>query len=250
MNESPPKTPSAPLATSGPSAVPAAARSSWWALLLLVPVPTVGAVVGLHLDPGPVGRAVWMACKVWLVAFPLVWWFVFERGSFSWSPMRHGGWKPGVITGLGFAAAILLGPSLVPAAMLDPEALRQLAAQSGFDTKTAFIALAIGLSFGNALIEEVIWRWFVFVKAEPIFGRRHRYGAVVASGLFFTLHHVVVLAAYFPPTVVVLGSLGVFLGGCTWSALYLRYRSVWPGYLSHVLADLAIFLVGWNLLFG
>jgi membrane protease YdiL (CAAX protease family) len=47
-----------------------------------------------------------------------------------------------------------------------------------------------------------------------------------------------------------LGSLGVFIGGAVWSWLYLRYRSVWPCYLSHALADAAIFIIGYRLIFG
>ena len=44
-------------------------------------------------------------------------------------------------------------------------------------------------------------------------------------------------------------TLGVFLGGCAWSWLYLRYRSIWPGYISHIIADIAVFGVGWMILF-
>ncbi len=47
----------------------------------------------------------------------------------------------------------------------------------------------------------------------------------------------------------ILGSTGCFLGGVIWSGLYLRYRSIWPGYLSHVLADVAIYIIGWHLIF-
>ena len=31
---------------------------------------------------------------------------------------------------------------------------------------------------------------------------------------------------------------------------YLTYRSIWSCYVSHILADLAIAIVGWQLLFG
>jgi hypothetical protein len=48
----------------------------------------------------------------------------------------------------------------------------------------------------------------------------------------------------------VLGSCGVFLGGAAWSWLYLRYRSIWPGYVSHAIADAAIFIIGYRLIFG
>jgi hypothetical protein len=42
----------------------------------------------------------------------------------------------------------------------------------------------------------------------------------------------------------------VLAAGACWSFLYLRYESIWPGWISHVLADLAVFLIGWHLLFA
>ena len=43
---------------------------------------------------------------------------------------------------------------------------------------------------------------------------------------------------------------GVFAGGVAWSCLYVRYGSVWPGYLSHAIVDVAVFGTGAALLFG
>ena len=37
---------------------------------------------------------------------------------------------------------------------------------------------------------------------------------------------------------------GVFIGGLTWSLLYLRYRNIYACWVSHVYADLIIFLSG------
>jgi membrane protease YdiL (CAAX protease family) len=45
-------------------------------------------------------------------------------------------------------------------------------------------------------------------------------------------------------------SLGVFVGGLLWSWLLRRHGSLVPGYLSHILVDLAIFVVGASMLFG
>ena len=45
-------------------------------------------------------------------------------------------------------------------------------------------------------------------------------------------------------------STGVFAGGVAWSCLYVRYGSVWPGYLSHAIVDVAVFGTGAALLFG
>jgi hypothetical protein len=50
--------------------------------------------------------------------------------------------------------------------------------------------------------------------------------------------------------VTLLGSTGVFIGGATWSWIYLRWRNIYAAYVSHVLADLAVFGVGWYIVFG
>ena len=43
---------------------------------------------------------------------------------------------------------------------------------------------------------------------------------------------------------------GIFIGAGLWSGLYLRTRSVWPGYLSHAIVDVAVFAIGWRLIRG
>ena len=35
-----------------------------------------------------------------------------------------------------------------------------------------------------------------------------------------------------------------------WSGCYLKYNSIWPGYLSHLFADVAIMAIGWRILFA
>ena len=74
--------------------------------------------------------------------------------------------------------------------------------------------------------------------------------AVLASAACFTVHHVTALQAQFDWKVTLLASLGVFIGGAIWSWMYGRYRSVWPGYLSHAIVDVAIYVIGWGIIFG
>ena len=45
-------------------------RSAWLALALLAPVPSIGVTAALVVAPGPVGQAVFTACKVWLLLLP------------------------------------------------------------------------------------------------------------------------------------------------------------------------------------
>ena len=60
----------------------------------------------------------------------------------------------------------------------------------------------------------------------------------------------IALDFYFDWRVTLLGSSGVFIGGAIWSWIYLRWRNIYAAYVSHVFADLAVFGVGWYLVFG
>ncbi len=73
--------------------------------------------------------------------------------------------------------------------------------------------------------------------------------AIVVSTFAFTLHHIVAMLVYFNGVVTVVASLGIFIGGVVWSWCYIRYRSIWPGYLSHAIVDIAVFIVGYHLIF-
>jgi len=109
------------------------------------------------------------------------------------------------------------------------------------------VALGLYLLLVNSLLEEYVWRWFVFRRCEDLLPGT---AAVVASALCFTVHHVLALRLWFDWRVTALASTGVFIGGAVWSACYLRYRSIWPCYLSHAIVDAAVLSIGWTLLFG
>lgn len=72
----------------------------------------------------------------------------------------------------------------------------------------------------------------------------------MASALCFTLHHIIAMGGQFDWRITAIASFGVFVGGLIWSWMYLRYRSVWPGYLSHAIVDVAVFAIGYVLIFG
>ncbi len=63
-------------------------------------------------------------------------------------------------------------------------------------------------------------------------------------------HHVIVIATYLGPgrwALLVLLSLGVAATGAFWAWLYQKTGSLLVPWLSHVVADLAIMLIGWDL---
>ena len=98
----------------------------------------------------------------------------------------------------------------------------------------------------NSLLEEYVWRWFVMRQAERLVGS---HWAIALSAAGFTLHHVLAMATYFDARMTAVASLGVFSGGCIWSFCYVKYRSILPGYASHAIVDLVIFLIGYRVLF-
>jgi membrane protease YdiL (CAAX protease family) len=221
--------------------------SAWLALALLAPVPTIGVTSALVVAPGPIGQAVFTACKLWLLLLPTVWYLAVERGRPSWSPPRRGGLGVGLALGAAIGATILLAYTLAVSDRVDPSLVRQAARTMTLLSPPDYLLAAAGWTLVNSLMEEYVYRWFVLRQLRAI---TSDLVAIFGSALVFTAHHVVAVSVYLTPALTVLASLGVFLGGVTWSWLYLRYRSVWPPWISHVLADVAVFVIGWHLLFG
>ena len=99
----------------------------------------------------------------------------------------------------------------------------------------------------NSLVEELVFRQFIGDRLLEITERE--YITVFFSAAIFTCHHTVLLSLYFDPWQNALASLGVFIAGVTWSVLWLRHRSLFVCWLSHAIADLAVFGIAYLILF-
>ncbi len=217
------------------------------ALLLLVSAACLGRVMALYA-PGLLGQIAFSLCQVWLLALPLAWFFWVDRGKLSISLPKRRELLAGTVLGLLMFGIILGAYWLFGQHWIDVMDVRAKAQQVGISSPNIYLVGALYWTFINSLFEEYIWRWFVYSKCEVLIPGK---GAVLLCGLLFTLHHIIALSAYTQNwLVVILGSLGVFLAGAIWSWCYRTYRSIWSSYLSHVLADLAIAIVCWQLLFG
>mgnify|MGYP002063984183 CR=1 FL=1 len=145
------------------------------------------------------------------------------------------------------ALVIIAGWFVIGDHHLDAEALRSAVREMGLARPESYLAGAAAWTFANSLMEEFVYRWFVFTRCDRLMPVS---AAMIASAGVFTVHHVVALSTYLPWHLTALASFGVFTGGVLWTWLYSRYRSIWPGWISHVLADVAVFAVGWVVLFG
>ena len=151
-------------------------------------------------------------------------------------------------------AAVLAGALLAYHVWLAPAGLLAAAGKAaaarvgsfGISGPAGFAGMAVFYSAFHSLLEEYYWRWFVFGQLRRLMPLP---AAVAVSSLAFTAHHVIVLAVYFgwrsPATTVF--SLAVAVAGAFWAWLYQRSGSLLGPWLSHLLADAAIFAVGYSL---
>lgn len=205
--------------------------------------------VGLAESGTTAQQAAMVAGKVLQFAFPLAWLFLIRRQPFPLS-LRPRGVVEGLGSGLLILAVILAGYHFwfAPAGYLTAGAEEITGKLTGMGVRTslAYVALSVFYSLIHSFLEEYYWRWFVFGKLRQLVSMPV---AVAISGLGFMAHHVIVLAFYFSwfSVQTILFSLAVAVAGALWAVNYQRSGSLLGPWISHALADAAIFLVGYQL---
>lgn len=220
------------------------------AVALIVSLPTLGVVFAMAVPSSAgqtSGKLIYALCKVGLLLVPLVWHFGLERRRIEIRRPTGSGLLLGLLTGLVISGVIIIGYLLAGEFLVDPAVMREAAERSGLADRQLYLWLAAYIVLINSLLEEYVWRWFVYEKCRVMVGSLT---AVALAACLFTIHHIVALACQFELPVIIVGSVGVFLGGLIWSWCYLKTGSIWAGYVSHILVDIAVFVVGWMILFG
>jgi membrane protease YdiL (CAAX protease family) len=223
-----------------------------FALVLILPAPLIGVTSSFYLPSLQsangdieIGKAIWLLAKIWLIVLPVVWLLYVDGGKLSWSPTSKKGIVAGFIAAIPVGGVLLGTYFLAKDSLIDPGEAKRIIDELGLSSPAKFLIFASSMSLVNSLIEEYVWRWFVFSKFKVLFGARP---AIVLSAFFFTFHHVVIIESLGSLWLVFLGSLGLFVGGIIWGWLYNKYNSVWPGWICHVAADTAIMWIAWRFL--
>jgi len=222
-------------------------KNALLALILLVPAASIGVAIALFIAPGTIGTIVSVLCGVWLLGLPIAWSVWGDRYQLHLSQPKHQELLAGTVLGLLMFGIILGTYWLFGQHWIDGIDAKSKVQQMGLSNPTIFWIVQAYFVLINSFIEEYIWRWFVYRKCEILIPGT---GAIFLSALFFTLHHIIVLAAYTDWRGVILGSLAVFLAGVIWSWCYLTYRSLLPSYISHAIADFALSIIAWKTIFS
>lgn len=224
------------------------------ALLLILPAPLIGVSSSFHMpsirapftDEIEIGKIIWAIAKVWLMVLPVVWLLCIDQGKLSWSPTNRKGVLAGLVWSVLFAIIIFVLYGLIRETLIPPSAKHQIL-ELGITSPAHFFIFASVMSLGNSLMEEYVWRWFVFSKFKLLLGV---WPAIILSAFFFTVHHIVIMWNFGSLWLVFLGSIGLFTGAIIWACLYNKYNSIWPGWICHVAADTAIMWITWWIITG
>ena len=224
------------------------------ALSLILPAPLIGVSSSFHMpsirtpftDEIEIGKIIWALAKVWLMVLPVVWLLCIDQGKLSWSPTNRKGVLAGLVWSVLFAIIIFVLYGLFRGTLIPPSAKHQIF-ELGITSPAHFFIFASAMSLGNSLMEEYVWRWFVFSKFKLLLGV---WPAIILSAFFFTVHHIVIMWNFGSLWLVFLGSIGLFTGAIIWAWLYNKYNSIWPGWICHVAADTAIMWITWWIITG
>ena len=222
-------------------------RTALFWLLLLVPAPSIGVLAGMVLLPEHVlGKLIFGASKIWILLVPLLWVIFTKKEKLSLSLPKHGGF--GVAAGLGVLTSVFIISVYIAfgKVLVDPAGIKEMAAEVGLANRSVYLGCAAYWILVNSVLEEYVWRWFVAKQCRVFMSR---WAAIILSAGYFMMHHIIAMLVYFDWQLVMMASAGIFVGGATWSWCYLKYKSIWPGYLSHAIVDLVVFALGYVLIF-
>jgi membrane protease YdiL (CAAX protease family) len=197
--------------------------------------------------------AVYFTGKVLQFAFPAVYAWFFHRDELRPHPPNLRGMVIAVGFGL-FTVAVMFAVYFglmrgTPVAEVAAQAILAKLREFRLATPLTFWLFALFVSLLHSLGEEYYFRWFIF----GLLKRHLKLPAAVAiSALAFMAHHIITLAVYFPGgwdfiALVVLFSIAVAVGGAVWAWIYDRAQSLYAPWVSHVLVDLGIMVVGYDL---
>ncbi len=214
-------------------------------LVVLFALPAVRTAVAVHFQ--------WHTAisyplfQLVMIAAPIIVWLSYRqprRAVMARIGVKRTNLRGGLVLGLLMAGIILAGYYGLFRSMVDPAAM--LAKIKSLGLLRWYWLMAVVMSLWNALFEEYFWR--AFLVSELAVRLRSTAAICILGGAMFGAHHVFALMDVFSLPMTALFAFGTMLAGGAWTYMRCRGYSIWDCYVSHILADLAVFTVGYDLL--
>ncbi len=111
-------------------------------------------------------------------------------------------------------------------------------------TPERFVPMSFYITFGNSFVEEFFFRGVLYLFLGSLIAPRI---AFWISALFFAGYHVVIFDGWFTPLVLTVSLVGLTLGGVFFNLLNRKSQTIYPGWIAHAGADIAIMIVGYKM---
>ncbi len=217
------------------------------ALFLVSVMPTISILFTYSWSESELqGQIFFVFAKLWYILIPVYWIYRIEGSRLMFGETNYNGMAESLISGI-IMFVVIAVIFLLFGETIDVELMKLEIGATGLLNLPLFIVGMIYWITINSLVEELVFRQFIGDRLLEITERE--YITVFFSAAIFTCHHTVLLSLYFDPWQNALASLGIFIAGVTWSVLWLRHRSLFVCWLSHAIADLAVFGIAYLILF-
>lgn len=113
-------------------------------------------------------------------------------------------------------------------------------------TKNNFIFVALYIAVCNSFLEEFVFRGFGFIGLTDKIGEKW---ACVFSALCFALYHITMMIGWYSIGLTALIIFALFVGGVILNLLDRKCKTLYPAWIVHIFANLAINTIG-MILFG
>lgn len=212
-------------------------------LVLLAFLPAIQTLVSVLLEWYP--AITYPALKGLMIVTPLIAWRYLKKSRqevLDEIGLNKSSLIAGICVGTAMVAGIII--ACVPTDLyrqVDPAFL--LNKLEGLGLREYYWAVAIVISLFNALFEEYYWRGFL---AGQLISRKMNHLAIcLAGGLFFGIHHLFALFWMEDTFMITIGISGTVIAGTIWTYMRVKGISLIDCYISHIMADLAVFYVGY-----
>jgi membrane protease YdiL (CAAX protease family) len=217
-------------------------------LALIALLPAIQTCVSVWLEIAP--AVTYPLLKVLMIVVPLACWRYWKRDRRQVAEivgLKRTRCLAGAALGLAMGGAILGLSRLVDVGtLIDASMIRAKMDKLGIIEH--YWTMAVFISLMNSLFEEYYWRGFLVGELQRV--TRSATLVCAAGGVFFGIHHVFALIWIGQPLLITAAVLGTVIAGFAWTFMRTRGISIVDCWVSHIIADMAVFFVGYEILSG